>query len=653
MAIEWKFPSNNFGTLNGIGEAGIETFKGAPYRSLAREICQNSLDARVSKSKPVKVVFSLSSIQNGDVPKFDALKEAFSRCLQFWKAQGNEKTVSFFREATMVAAQPAIDLLRISDFNTTGLTGSDKEYSSPWQDLVKASGVSSKGGSSGGSFGIGKSAPFACSKLRTVFYATRDIDGLEAFQGIARLVSFREKGFFGGESDSVTTGIGYYGDSRKNSAVRKCISLEREFQRQEPGTDVYVLGFMKSANWKREMVKAILEDFLIAIYQRSLEVVVEDTEITADTLPKIIEAYRDEAKSAYNYYLVLTSPESEVITEDFNGLGRIELHVLIQQDLHRRVMMTRINGMKIFDQKNISASIQFAGICVLADDRINSYFREMENPQHDAWEPERHSRPTEAKKNKTLLARHIKEVVIERGRNVTVDEVDAEGVGEFLPDMPDNGTQKTGATEGIQDSTKEVDIQVVSPDAWQKGFEHSANGQETDMEDTAGNAGETEFGGEGGKDFGDDEENETQGGGGFGSGDGNGAGTHGDGENAFAGGDDSDGGTEEVARKKQVQMMAVRLIRTNPKRNEYRLTFVPKKSYGKGYLQVKLSGEQKSSDDLMISRASLQPSEELLKTKGNRILLERIDGGRKCMVDFEITNTGAFSMEVSLYGYSV
>lgn len=168
---------------------------------------------------------------------------------------------------------------------------------------------------------------------------------------------------------------------------------------------------MKSANWKREMVKAILEDFLIAIYQRSLEVVVEDTQITADTLPTIIEEYKDEAKSAYNYYLVLTSPEAEVITEDFNGLGKIELRVLIQPDLHRRVMMTRINGMKIFDQKNISASIQFAGICLLSDDHINGYFREMENPQHDAWEPERHSKPAEAKKNKVALARHIKEVM--------------------------------------------------------------------------------------------------------------------------------------------------------------------------------------------------------------------------------------------------
>ena len=652
MAIEWSFPSNNFGTLNGIGEAGIETFKGAPYRSLAREICQNSLDARLSKQKPVRVIFSLSSINSREIPRFEELKEALSRCLSFWEEQGNEKTIAFFKEATTIAAQSSLDLLRISDFNTTGLTGSDKEYSSPWQDLVKASGVSSKGGSSGGSFGIGKSAPFACSKLRTVFYATKDIDHMEAFQGIARLVSFREKGFFK-DRDAVTTGIGYYGESKKNSALRRCQSLEKGFQRNEPGTDVYVLGFMKSSNWKREMVKAILEDFLIAIYQRNLEVVVEDTRIAADTLPQIIEEYKDEAKSAYNYYLVLTSTDAEIITEDFNGLGKIELRVLIQPDLHRRVMMTRINGMKIFDQKNISATIQFAGICLLADEQINSFFREMENPQHDAWEPERHSRPSEAKKNKIALARHIKEIIIERGRNVTVDEVDAEGVGEFLPDTPDLGAQKQKSTEGIQDTTKDVDIQVVSPGAWQKGFEYTASGQGLDTEESSGDADDLDTGGEGGKDFGDEEENDTHGGGGIGSNDGNGAGIHGYGDNPYNEGTESDDGTEVVSKKKQVQMMAVRLIRTNPQNNEYRLTFVPKKTYGKGYLQIKLSGEQKSSDDLVITAARFHVTGETLKAKGNKILVDHIDGGQKCLVDFVISNVEACSMEVSLYGYPI
>lgn len=28
MSVGWNFPSNNYGTLTGIGEAGIETFRG-------------------------------------------------------------------------------------------------------------------------------------------------------------------------------------------------------------------------------------------------------------------------------------------------------------------------------------------------------------------------------------------------------------------------------------------------------------------------------------------------------------------------------------------------------------------------------------------------------------------------------------------------
>ena len=58
MSIGWNFPSNNYGMVYGIGEAGIETFKGTPYKSLAREICQNSLDAKRTKDKPVPVSYT-------------------------------------------------------------------------------------------------------------------------------------------------------------------------------------------------------------------------------------------------------------------------------------------------------------------------------------------------------------------------------------------------------------------------------------------------------------------------------------------------------------------------------------------------------------------------------------------------------------------
>ena len=73
--INWNFPSNNNGDINGISNAGIETFRGAPYESLAREICQNSLDAKFDNKDKVYVEFSLFKYKTKDLPGYDVLKE--------------------------------------------------------------------------------------------------------------------------------------------------------------------------------------------------------------------------------------------------------------------------------------------------------------------------------------------------------------------------------------------------------------------------------------------------------------------------------------------------------------------------------------------------------------------------------------------------
>lgn len=359
MSIDWNFPGNNFGTLSGIGEAGIETFKGSPCRSLAREICQNSLDARLDPGKPVRVEFSLSYISPGDIKQFDSLRDAFKSCRSFWKEQGNKKTVDFFTRALKRSESDRIPMLRISDFNTTGLTGSDKEYNSPWQNLVKASGVSSKGGSSGGSFGIGKSAPFACSDFRTVFYSTLDNKGLKAFQGVARLVSFRQKNFLGLDSDSMTAGMGFYGETRKNAAIPECISLDRKFRRRTSGTDVFIAAFSEGKNWQDDIIRSVLSEFLISVFQNDLVVSVGDTEISSETLPALVEKYREVIPEVFNYYQAMTSDKAVVISERFQDLGTIELHLLIQKDLHRKILMSRSSGTgsnDMYDDENSSGS---------------------------------------------------------------------------------------------------------------------------------------------------------------------------------------------------------------------------------------------------------------------------------------------------------
>lgn len=82
-------------------------------------------------------------------------------------------------------------MIRISNFNTLGLTGSDKtDEINPWTSLIYSDGISDKDLSSGGSYGIGKSAIFACSMLRTVFYSTLDIDSKKASQGVSKLIRY-------------------------------------------------------------------------------------------------------------------------------------------------------------------------------------------------------------------------------------------------------------------------------------------------------------------------------------------------------------------------------------------------------------------------------------------------------------------------------
>ena len=648
MANSWIFPSNNFGIITGIGEAGIETFKGSPYRSLAREICQNSMDARHDISKPVRIDFSSFAISNTRIPDYNNLSEAIDSCLKFWKEQSNKKTVDFFKKAKAVIESNIITVLRISDSNTTGLQGSDKEFNTAWHNLVKASGVSGKEGSAGGSFGIGKSAPFACSDLRTLFYATKDIDGLSAFQGIARLVSFREKGFLGKDKDTITTGIGYYSSDKRNNPIRECISLDLDYNRTEYGTDIFILGFNKSADWETEIISSILDEFLIAIFNSDLVVTINSTTIAKENLGEIIELYKDYAKIAYNYYQVLTDENATIIDYEFLGLGTIELRILIKQGLHRKVMMCRRNGMRIFDKANISSTIQFAGICTLKDDKINAYFREMENPQHNAWEPERHTSDskTRAKSNMSMLFKYIKNEVVELGKKTTVDEIDAEGMGEFFADTDNLNSDNENKNEAVSSATNSIEINITKPAKDMMGYEESIsvdNDYSGDNDDA-----EEDFGDSGSKDTHDDGHNKTHNGTGFGDGEGNNPGTHGLGDNMFK--DDIDDAYDEN-KAKHIGAMSVRLYLSDREKKVYNLVFTPQKSAGSGYLQIDLSGEQNKVKASIITAVDLI-DETPLKCKGNKIYLNNIQKLQKNKVSFRLEYVEECSMEVKLYGYT-
>ncbi|MEG0960728.1 MAG: hypothetical protein RSE60_06550 [Erysipelotrichaceae bacterium] len=92
--IQWRFASNDHGENKGINDAGVTTFRGTPLKSLAREICQNSLDA--ANETPVTVDFNVFTIPTETVPGIEAIRDTFQRCFDFWGMQKAITTKEFF-----------------------------------------------------------------------------------------------------------------------------------------------------------------------------------------------------------------------------------------------------------------------------------------------------------------------------------------------------------------------------------------------------------------------------------------------------------------------------------------------------------------------------------------------------------------------------
>lgn len=633
MARGWNFPSNNYGESAGFGEAGIETFKGSLFSSLAREICQNSLDARLDNSKPVKIEIILSEVSKNKIPGINELKKALNSCREYSE---KANAIKFFENAVDICNSDTVRVLRISDYNTTGLTGSSAVKSSPWLDLVKSSGVSNKGGDQGGSFGIGKKAPFACSDLRTVFYNTLDKYGEKAYQGVARLISFPTLNLSNGESE-LTQGNGYYGELQHNSAIKELIHID-EYVRTEVGTDVFILGFINHSEWETEVIKSVIDGYLISILHNQLEVVVNNTVINSETLKDLIDEYQKDIPLAHNYYQVLTSEKTVCIVEDFQGLGELELRILIEKDFKRKVLMARNSGMKILDKQNISSAIQFAGVCILKDKDLNEYFREMENPQHNDWEPDRYSDDEilkkEAKKRKQALFKFVKDKVLEVGRTTVSDEMDAVGAGEFVPDIDVTSGEDVNKIESISNEIKDyTPIKKIENLKIERGSQVVEDNDVESDELTLGGIQED-------GDLPTPEYNHN-----------NGSQGENAGENVDGHGNYTDDGNIKMPKTIAVKPLKLRVFLCNAEEKMYKLSFTPDRSAKNAYVEISIAGEQ-SNLNVEILEAKLPNNCPIVHNK-NRILIGDIEANKPFSVMYSIKYNELCSMGVVVYGYKI
>ena len=321
--------------------------------------------------------------------------------------------------------------------------------------MTKSSGASDKKGTAGGSYGIGKFAPFACSDFSTVFYSTYDINEEKASQGVSRLVTFTRN------DGQNTQGTGYYGNER-NTPVYEELNLDRDFHREDKnyGTDIYIAGYKYGGeDWQKDIIVSILDGFLGALWHEKLEVNVGKIHICKSELKNIMKAYHDDLTGYTDkYYEVLVSDNTVWYKENFLGMGELELGLLLgDPESPNRICMIRQTGMKIMDKDRLPGHVPFTGVMFINGKEINERLRLIENPEHTKWEPERSKNPIQERQLLKALNDFIKSKIEDLISSGAGESIDAVGVGAFIPDEIDKSN--TQATEEVV-SEKILDIEI-------------------------------------------------------------------------------------------------------------------------------------------------------------------------------------------------
>ncbi len=178
----YEFAEQGSSDDDGFNDGGTTQFDHDIPRSVARESIQNILDARDKNlKKPAVAKFDLLHINPKDVLGHRQFLKILKACVK--SSRDNPQSGRFFSGAVQhLESDREIPVLRISDFNTVGLTGNDEDPMGNYRNFLKAAGSTNKIGGTGGSFGLGKGAFTAASSFRTIFVASRFEEGKTSLQ---------------------------------------------------------------------------------------------------------------------------------------------------------------------------------------------------------------------------------------------------------------------------------------------------------------------------------------------------------------------------------------------------------------------------------------------------------------------------------------
>ena len=296
--------------------------------------------------------------------------------------------------------------------------------------------------------------------------------------------------------------------------------------------------------------------------------------------------------------------------------------------------------MVIFDLDRLPSNIKFSAVFILSGDKLNNYFKEMEAPQHDNWEPDRHS-DKNAKYVLKELKMMIKNKIIELGKSNIDEQMDVEGIGKFLPDdlfLLDSHTENS-KIDKVSDETKKIFTQQITEIPKKRNSMTIPKGNEDfnnveimsakDFNDESIEIIDSIFGN---KKIEFEEDKYLK--------------------NEFSI-LDSDNNVIEIKEINRIEDANIRLIILNKKMKKYKLVILSNRDIERACIRISLSGEQNNLKSKIRNAYKDDIFDNPLFLSQDKIYIENLKKNEKFVLTFILNYSDDCSMEVELYEYRI
>ncbi len=396
---KWFFAEAPLNQDLGPNDAKFEIFK-ADISSLVRESIQNSMDAVDDDSVPVRMSFRICSFQRDAFPSFFALRDHIDGCIKYWGDEAKNVFLPIREALDLSSGRDRLYYIEVSDSNTSGMDYEQGNNKTKFHGFLHSTGASNKkSANSGGSFGIGKAAYFAMSPIRTILVSTMTQDGKRAFQGVSMLCTHEM------EDGSLKTPTGFYSTNNEHP-ITDADSIPLPFRRDEPGTNINIIGIQlnpqNSVEEKQdiyeEMKKAVMQNFWLAIYNDRLDVTIGDETLTSSNIVEYVERFFPEIADNRRKGNINPRPYLEVvrratpnnrqfilIEKSLPLLGKVKLYIYRHPEGRGHIKYFRMPNMMVKREK-LPAANNFFAVFICDNPDGDKKLKKLETVAHDDWD---------------------------------------------------------------------------------------------------------------------------------------------------------------------------------------------------------------------------------------------------------------------------